>query len=328
MSFAVVKKVPSLACLVLSLIFTTVLVIVIILLWCPNLGTWFSSPVTYLFFMSYLVLHSALMYFQLFSKDTTLRCIKEYCRPDRAKAMPHLILVMSLVMIYCLNILLLCTYVYSQRRNHIEVDLISFIRKLVCVFTQHFWVTMVCLPCYLGAILYWLGLISSFIFDKIFQYELDQIPGALVVCAMITWFLCSAALLLCYSLLPSHAWVWQEVGLIVFPLLCCVGILISLTLAYSKSLSCPLPKFPSWLLYLTCVTVVITSIAIVLVQIPVVPNKVGRDRHISPTPTVTIAPSNGHMPAVLPDTSSHVPVNSKPSTRRESAAIDEDIQPS
>ncbi len=245
-----------------------------------DVGVFFKSPVSYLLCTGYFILSSVLIVFMLCSRDTSLRCIKVYCTTDRPCGTPYLILVLSLVVVYCLNVLLLNAYLYHQRWNTIEVSFTNFVEVTTSNLTEHFWLTLVCLPCHMAWAFYVCGLFASYIFDLICRFKLDQIQGSLVVCALITWFLSGIALMVCYALLPDRKMTLQEVGLVTFPMLCFEVLFI--VLAYSKKL--PLTRCPQWLLNLAFSTVMITLVATILVQ-PVVSDPTGHSQHSAQQPT-------------------------------------------
>lgn len=311
--------------LLVFLALATILVIVATIF--SDVGAWFKSPDTYLLCLGCLILSIALLCLQYFIGDTTLRCVREYCIADRSKAMPNLMLVMSLVIVYCYNVMLLCAYLYSQQQSNTEMSsTTSFIEKLTSIFTQHFWVTFVYCPCYLATGFYLFGLLASFIFDSICNFQLDERPGSLVVCTIIMWFMCSIALLLRYSLLPSGIWSWQEVGEIVFFLLRHIS--MSLALGSSKRLffNHPLPRYPSWLPKFTCVTIVIAFVAVVLAQNPAIPSQISFSSTVhscTRSQLEYVESSVATLPAGLRSS-----LASKDSLEQDSlcAGIDEDIQ--
>ena len=324
--------------LLLSLTFTTLLVIAATVMWFPDVGVWFKSPLTYLLCTGYFILLSVLTFFQLCSRDTTLRYIKEYGDTGKSKAMPYLILVFSFVIVYCLNILLLCAYLYSQRRDNIEVTFESFVKKSVSILTRHFWVIVVCLPSFIVCGLYLFGLLASYIFDLICHFKLDQREGSLVVCVLAAWFPCGVGLMVCYTFLPGRMLTYQQEWLLLFPLLCLEGSILAMMVLYPLP-QYPLPQCPPWLFNLTWVTVVVTVVATILVQEPVTPPhshlqavSFQGDELPQPTATITVtttvmSPCVNSLPlesSGIQPTATVLPI--EPSAEQ-GTGIDADIQP-
>ena len=183
-------------------------------------------------------------------------------------AVPYLIVIFSYVIFFCLNVLLLDAYLYSQHCNTIKVSVSVFVERMKALLTEHL-VTVAFLLCYLGLGFYATGEISSYAFNWMcHHFRLDHVPGGLVICAVCTWFVCGFAVILCYWLLPDEkGWKWKDVGLFVFSLTVCVIYLIIHT-CRGRLVVFPLPRYPRRLLHLMNVVLVITAVATILTALP------------------------------------------------------------
>jgi hypothetical protein len=182
-------------------------------------------------------------------------------------AEPYLILIFSYVIVFCLNVLLLDTYFYSQQRNSTEVSLSVFMEKTTSLFTEHL-MTMVCLFCYLASGFYAFGEISSYILNCLCYFNMQRIPGGLVICIAITWFLNIVAVIVCYRLLPDeNGWTWKDGWLAEFPLI--VGVIyLTIRTCKGRLTMFPLPRYPRWLLYCMYAVLFVTAIVTVLTPMP------------------------------------------------------------
>ena len=198
------------------------------------------------------------------------------------------------VIIFCLNVLLLDAYIYSQRRHTIELSITGFVEKVKSLLTSHFSAMIMCLVIYIICGIYTSGMFSSFVFDLICHFDLDRVPGSLVVCTAVIFLRCTSALMVFYTLLPDGMLTWQDVGrFITFPFLCGEGLFLALTYNYKGgSLSYHRLRCPLWLLNLTWAIVTITVIATIPVQGMTTPLHLSAssppDGKVSPQPTTTV----------------------------------------
>lgn len=138
---------------------------------------------------------------------------------------------------------MIVTYLYCQLDDRIEVSLGSFMEKTTSVLTENYG-ALVSLPCYIAGGFFFFGRISSWVLDLLCCYGLDKKPGSLLLCALITWFLCCTAVLVLHTHLPNDI---------------CAFFLVVLAWLYKDMLlAYPLPL---WMTYLVSAVISVTVVA-------------------------------------------------------------------